>query len=108
MSKLDELSQAVEAGKAKLVPALVQAALDEGNSATDVLNVGMIDAMDRVGEKFKNGDIFVPEMMIAARAMKTGVEILKPYLASSGCFGRSACRRKSRIEREGRSWNGKG
>lgn len=84
MSKLDELSQAVEAGKAKLVPALVQAALDEGNSATDVLNVGMIDAMDRVGEKFKNGDIFVPEMMIAARAMKTGVEILKPYLASSG------------------------
>ena len=40
--------------------------------------------MDRVGEKFKNGDIFVPEMMIAARAMKTGVEILKPYLASSG------------------------
>jgi len=84
MSKLEDLSLAVEMGKAKLVPGLVQEALEEGNEAATVLNVGMIDAMDRVGAKFKSGEIFVPEMMVAARAMKKGVEILKPYLASTG------------------------
>ena len=83
MSKLMELSKAVESGRAKIVPGLVQAALDEGNSASVVLNVGMIEAMDRVGEKFKSGEIFVPEMMVAARAMKMGVEILKLHLAGS-------------------------
>lgn len=84
MGKLEDLSLAVEMGKAKLVPGLVQEALEEGNDATTVLNVGMIDAMDRVGAKFKSGEIFVPEMMVAARAMKKGVEILKPHLASTG------------------------
>ncbi len=81
MSKIDEIAQAVEAGKAKIVPGLVQEALDEGIEPMVILNQGMIDAMGIVGEKFKNNGIFVPEMLVAARAMKKGVEVVKPHLA---------------------------
>ena len=84
MSKMEELFTAVENGKAKLVPGLVQECLDEGNEPLDVLNHGMIDAMAVVGEKFKNNEIFVPEMLVAAKAMKKGVEVLKPHLAGDG------------------------
>ena len=80
MANLQEIAQAVEAGKAKIVTALVQEALDEGNAPIDILNQGMIDAMSIVGEKFKAGEIFVPEMLVAAKAMKKGVEALKPHL----------------------------
>ena len=82
MSKIAELAHAVEIGKSKLVPGLVQEALDEGNAPIDILNQGMIDAMSIVGEKFKAGEIFVPEMLVAAKAMKKGVEALKPHLGS--------------------------
>lgn len=78
---IETVNDLVKRGKAKLVPAAVQEALDEGCDATDILNA-MIAAMDVVGENFKNGVIFVPEMLIAAKAMKKGVEVLKPYLAS--------------------------
>ena len=71
----------MEKGKAKLVPGLVQATLDEGTAPVDALNA-MIESMGVVGEAFKNGTIFVPEMLIAAKAMKKGVEVLKPLLAS--------------------------
>ncbi len=81
MSKIEELAHAVEIGKSKLVPGLVQEALDEGNAPIDILNKGMIDAMAIVGDKFKRNEIFVPEMLIAAKAMKKGVEVLKPHLA---------------------------
>ena len=81
MSKLEEVASAVERGKAKLVPGLVEEALDEGIDPVEILNKGMIDAMSVVGEKFKNNEIFVPEMLVAARAMKKGVEVLKPHLA---------------------------
>lgn len=81
MSKIEEVASLVENGKRKLVPAAVQEALDEGNAAPDVLNA-MIGAMDVVGDKFKRNEIFVPEMLIAAKAMKAGVEVLKPHLAS--------------------------
>lgn len=80
MSKLQELAQHVEMGKAKLVPGLVQECLDEGIAPLEILNTGMIDAMAVVGEKFKNNEIFVPEMLVAAKAMKKGVDVLKPYL----------------------------
>ena len=80
MSKLEEIASAVERGKAKLVPGLVEEALDEGIDPVEILNKGMIDAMSVVGEKFKNNEIFVPEMLVAARAMKKGVEVLKPSL----------------------------
>ena len=81
MSKLQEIADVVIAGKAKLVGGLVQEALDAGTDPNEILN-SMIDAMGTVGEKFKNNEIFVPEMLVAARAMKKGVEVLKPHLAS--------------------------
>ena len=80
MSKIAELAHAVEIGKSKLVPGLVQAAVEEGNDPVEILNKGMIDAMAIVGEKFKAGEIFVPEMLVAAKAMKKGGEALKPHL----------------------------
>ena len=84
MSKLEEVAAAVEKGKLKIVAGLTQEALDEGFSAAEILNTGMIGAMAVVGEKFKNNEIFVPEMLIAARAMKKGVEVLTPYLKAAG------------------------
>jgi corrinoid protein of di/trimethylamine methyltransferase len=83
MSKIQEIAAAVEAGKAKIVGTLVQEAIDEGCDPAAILNEGMIGAMAVVGEKFKNNEIFVPEMLIAARAMKKGVTELKPYLVSA-------------------------
>ena len=81
MSKLQEIADVVINGKAKLIGGLVQEALDEGTDPSANLN-SMIDAMGVVGERFKNNEIFVPEMLVAARAMKKGVEVLKPHLAS--------------------------
>ena len=90
VEKIQEVYAAVEAGKAKKVAAAVQEALDAGCDANAILNDGMIAAMDSVGAaamdsvgaKFKAGEIFVPEMLVAARAMKKGVDVLKPHLAS--------------------------
>ena len=69
-------------GKNKEIAAAVQAALDAGCDPTAILNDGMIGAMAVVGENFKKEIIFVPQMLAAARAMKAGVEVLKPYLAT--------------------------
>ncbi len=88
MSVLQELSLNVEKGKRKLVPGLVQQALDEGIDPNVILNEGMIDAMSRVGENFRDGKIFVPEMLIAAKAMQAGVATLKPALAAGGAVSR--------------------
>lgn len=82
MSKIQEISKAVEFGKKKLISGLIEEALAEGCKPIDILNQGLIDAMGIVGEKFKAGEIYVPEMLVAARAMKEGVEILKPLLVS--------------------------
>ncbi|WP_455543048.1 corrinoid protein [Intestinibacter sp.] len=79
MSKIQEVSQAVERGKSKKVAELVKAALDSGCQAPEILNA-MIDSMTNVGEKFTKNEIFVPEMLVAARAMQKGVEVLKPLL----------------------------
>ena len=78
IAKVNEL---VIKGKAKLITGAVQEAIDGGCAPEEILNA-MIGAMDTVGENFKNGTIFVPEMLIAAKAMKKGVEVLKPLLAS--------------------------
>ena len=86
---LQNVNDLVTRGKAKLVPGAVQEALDEGLEATEILST-MIAAMDVVGERFKNNEIFVPEMLISAKAMKKGVEVLKPHLASgeTGALGK--------------------
>ena len=86
---LENVHDLVVRGKAKLVPAAVQETLDEGVEASKILDT-MISAIDVVGENFKNGTIFVPEMLIAAKAMKKGVEVLKPRLASgaAGALGK--------------------
>ncbi len=86
---IENVHDLVVRGKAKLVPAAVQETLDEGVEASKILNT-MIEAMDVVGENFKNGVIFVPEMLIAAKAMKKGVEVLKPHLATgaAGALGK--------------------
>ena len=86
---IEKVNDLVSRGKAKLVGAAVAEAIEEGCAPEEILNA-MIGAMDVVGEKFKNGEIFVPEMLIAAKAMKKGVEVLKPHLASgaAGALGK--------------------
>ena len=88
MSILQDISTNLQIGKAKIVKTLVQQALDEGISAQDILSQGLLDGMNKVGEQFKNNEIFVPEVSIAARAMSMGTAVLKPYLASEGVQSR--------------------
>jgi len=88
MAVLEEISTQLQAGKVKDVKALVQQALDEGLIAQDILEKGLLAGMDVVGEKFKNNEVFVPEVLIAARCMNKGTEILKPYLVQDGVEGK--------------------
>jgi methanogenic corrinoid protein MtbC1 len=90
MSKIDEVRANVEAGKTKLVAGLVQEALDAGDSAADILQA-MVTAMDVVGDQFSKGEKFVPEMLIAAKAMAKGVEVLKPHLAGDASTSLGTC-----------------
>ena len=90
MSKIAEVKANVEAGKAKIVPGLVQEALNEGAGAQEIL-AAMIEGMGVVGDKFSSGEIFVPEMLVAARAMQKGVEVLKPLLAGEGAVTLGTC-----------------
>ncbi len=80
---LEEISLKLQNGKTKDIKALVPRALEEGIPAKDILNEGLLAGMSVVGVKFKNNEIFVPEVLIAARAMKAGSEILKPHLISA-------------------------
>ena len=70
-------------GEDQEVAALVQQALDQGMAPDDVLSGGLIAGMDEVGRDFKAGDLFVPEVLIAARAMHAGMDVLRPLLADS-------------------------
>ena len=84
MSNIEAISQAVQNGKSKKIGELVEQALQAGVDPVEILNKGMIDAMSIVGDKFTRDEIFVPEMLVAARAMKKGVEVLKPHLTGDG------------------------
>ncbi|MBE0584492.1 MAG: corrinoid protein [Desulfofustis sp.] len=64
------------------VEAGIQTALDDGRDVNEILNDGLIQAMEEVGEQFSAGEIFVPEMLMAALAMKAGMKLLQPHLAS--------------------------
>jgi methanogenic corrinoid protein MtbC1 len=91
MSKINEVAGLVEAGKSKDIAAMVEAALAEGDAPLAILNEGMMVAMTKVGAKFQQGEIFVPEMLIAARTMKKGVEVLKPHLAGGAATRLGKC-----------------
>lgn len=84
MSILNEISENLQKGKAKVVKELVQKALDEGILVESILNEGLLSGMGIIGEKFKKDEVYVPDVLVAARAMNAGSEILKPYLAASG------------------------
>lgn len=84
MGILDEISQNLQIGKANIVKELVQKAIDEGLSPKVILDDGLLKGMDIVGDKFKRDEVYVPEVLIAARAMKAGTELLKPLLVSTG------------------------
>lgn len=90
MSKIQKVKTMVEAGKAKLVPGLVQEALDEGNAAGDILQA-MIASMGVVGDKFSKGEAYVPEMLMSAKAMSKGVDVLKPLLTGESSSSLGTC-----------------
>src|SRR5690349_13999466 len=84
MTTLEQLGQAVASGKSKDAKALTQRALDEAIPAAEIVERSLVPAMSAVGDRFKHGEIFVPEMLIAARAMKEAMAILEPRLAAAG------------------------
>lgn len=83
MDKLSEIKELMQQGRAKNVVTLVQEALDEGIESNVILNDALLAEMAIIGDKFKQEEIFVPEVLVAARAMNKGVEVLKPYLQDS-------------------------
>ena len=84
MEILNDISTLLQQGRAPKVKEKVQEALDQGISAKDILEEGLLSGMSVIGEKFKNNEVYVPEVLIAARAMNAGVALLKPYLVDAG------------------------
>ena len=84
MAELSALAENLMAGESGEVQKLTQEALDEGVPCSEILDEGLIKGMNVVGERFKNGEFFIPEVLMAAKAMHAGMDILKPLLVSSG------------------------
>jgi len=84
MADFDILKVAMKSGKVAEVTRIVGEFLAEGAPAKDILERGLLDAMNEVGKRFKANEVFVPEVLVAARAMKAGTEILKPHLVEAG------------------------
>lgn len=84
MSTFTDLSTAVESGKRKDAKQIVETLLADGTAPIDIVEQGLVPGMSAIGEKFKNNEVFVPEMLIAARAMKECMGILEPLLADAG------------------------
>lgn len=84
MSIIQEISESMQKGKAKNVKDLVQQALEEGLNAKEILEKGLLDGMMIVGGKFKRNEVYVPEVLVAARAMNAGMTILEPKLVEMG------------------------
>ena len=84
MARIEEISSLLQRGKAKDLAALVQEELNAGVAAKEILTEGLIKGMGVIGEKFKNNEVFVPEVLIAARAMNAALAILRPALAEAG------------------------
>ena len=81
MSILQEISEQLQKGKANEVKDLVQKARDDGMGGKQILNEGLMTGMGIIGEKFKKNEVYVPEVLIAARAMNSGIEVIKDLLA---------------------------
>lgn len=84
MSIIEEISDFLQKGRAKNVKTLVTQALEEGINPKTILNEGLLSGMMIIGAKFKNNEVFVPEVLVAARAMNAGLEILEPKLVEVG------------------------
>ena len=84
MSIIQEISELLQKGRAKNVKLLVQQALDEGENPKEILNEGLLSGMMIIGAKFKNNEVFVPEVLVAARAMNVGLTVLEPKLVEVG------------------------
>ena len=84
MTTLEEISEWLQKGRAPKVKAAVTKALEEGIPAATILQDGLLAGMDIIGAKFKNNEVFVPEVLVAARAMSRGVDVLQPYLVDAG------------------------
>ena len=84
MSILNDISTLLQQGRAPKVKAAVQQALDEGIPAGEILENGLLAGMNEIGRKFKNGEVFVPEVLLSARAMTRGIETLRPLLVADG------------------------
>ena len=82
MAILNDISAKLQEGKAKEVRALIEQAIEEKIGAKEILDA-LLDGMSVIGDKFKNNEVYVPEVLISARAMKAGTDILKPYLADA-------------------------
>jgi methanogenic corrinoid protein MtbC1 len=82
MADFEAMSEKLQKGKAEEVKELVQAAIDEGIPAKQILDEGLMPGMNVIGEKFKNNEVYVPEVLIAARAMSAGTTLLKPFFIS--------------------------
>jgi 5-methyltetrahydrofolate--homocysteine methyltransferase len=80
----ERLSTAILKGNEERVPKLVQKGLDEGLAPKDILDHGLIVGMDEVSARFKRGDMFVPEVLMAAKSMQAGLSVLRPELVASG------------------------
>ena len=91
---LQQISEQLQAGKAKIVKELVRQAIEQGYTPQDILENGLLHGMGIIGEKFKKNEVFVPEVLVAARAMSQGTAVLKPLLvgenvkpAGKACIG---------------------
>ena len=84
MSIINEICENLQKGRSKVVKELVASALENGISAQEILNDGLLAGMNVIGEKFKKNEVYVPEVLVAARAMNFGMQILKPYLSEEG------------------------
>lgn len=83
MADLRSIADAVKNGRAKVVKQLVPEALAEGIPVSEILNNGLLVGMTELGELFKKNEVYVPEVLVAARAMKVGTDLLKPYMMSA-------------------------
>src|SRR5512132_3035229 len=84
MARNTELFDAIINGKAPIVEQQVKAAIDRGDNVVDLLMESMIPAMREIGERFSRNEVYVPEMLISARAMQAGLRIIEPLLAKQG------------------------